>query len=459
MIQRHEARRLHFDFRLEHDGVLASWALPKGVPEDPAANHLAVRTEDHPLDYGRFEGEIPAGAYGAGRVAIWDEGEIELEKWRDDEVIAVLHGRRGTHRYALIRTRGDDWLIHLMEADGHGTRRRAAPTRTAPAAGSTSIRPMLASSGTPESIDDDGSWVLEMKWDGYRAIATVRDGELSLRSRNGLELLPRFPELAVLADRVDGDVVLDGEIVAPDARGRPDFARLQERAGLTRPREVERARRRIPVQLLLFDALELDGESIAALPYHERRARLEAAVRSEAPVLVPPDAGEDLDAALALSRELGLEGVMAKRADSPYRAGRRSRDWLKLPHRLAQEVVVIGWRPARGARDGGIGSLLLATPRGGQLRYAGRVGTGFRDRDLAEASRRLARIARKTPPVDDVPDADARDANWVSARLVAEVELHGLTREGRVRQASWRGWRDDKSPEEVRPARTARPGQ
>lgn len=476
VIQEHHATRLHHDFRLEHDGVLVSWALPKGLPTDPEVNHLAVQTEDHPLEYGSFEGTIPKGEYGAGEVTIWDTGGYELEKWREgQEVIVTIHGRsHGSHRLALIRTGGDEskpqWLIHLMkdqtphpEHDGTEPYRKPPSTsagrglrRGKTVVGSRKqvagvVHPMLATAAAPADVEGRDGWRFEMKWDGFRAIARVSGDEVTLTSRNGLDLTPTFPELAVIMDAVRGDAVLDGEIVALDDQGVPRFARIQQRAGLTQPRDVERARRAVGVEFYVFDVLEEGGRPLTALPYTERRARLRKLVRDIDLVRVPPDVGDDLDAALATSRELGLEGVMAKRADSPYREGRRSRDWLKLKHTLTQEVVVAGWRTGNGARADTIGSLLVAVPDAdGRLRYAGRVGTGFSDRDLTAVRTRLDSLARKTAGMDAVPAEDARDAHWVTPALVGEVEYSEATPDGRLRHPVWRGWRFDKSPAEVR---------
>ena len=476
VIQEHHATRLHHDFRLEHDGVLVSWALPRGLPTDPGVNHLAVQTEDHPLEYGTFEGTIPKGEYGAGTVTIWDTGGYELEKWRDgQEVIVTIHGRtHGSHRLALIRTGGDDakpqWLIHLMKdqtphpehddaepyrrppstSPGRGLRRGKTVVGTR-ARSAGVVHPMLATAAEPAELAGRAGWRFEMKWDGFRAIARISGDEVTLTSRNGLDLTPTFPELAVLAEAVRGDAVLDGEIVAPDEHGVPRFARIQQRAGLTTPREVDRARRAVGVEYYVFDVLEAGGRPLTALPYTERRARLEQLVRGNELVRVPPDAGDELHAALATSRELGLEGVMAKRADAPYRAGRRSRDWLKLKHTLTQEVVVAGWRTGNGARADTIGSLLVGVPDAeGRLRYAGRVGSGFTDRALAGIRSRLDALAIEAPALEGVPPEDARDAHWVTPALVGEVEYGEATPDGRLRHPVWRGWRLDKSPAEVR---------
>ncbi|WP_394768109.1 ATP-dependent DNA ligase [Lacisediminihabitans sp.] len=476
VIQEHHARRLHFDFRLEHDGVLVSWALPKGVPTDPQHNHLAVQTEDHPLEYGEFEGTIPRGEYGAGAVTIWDAGRYDLEKWRDgEEVIVTLHGREdgglgAPRRVALIHTGRDEksaqnWLIHLMKDAGAAS---AAPPSTvppphpAPAAPTTiepttfaptTVAPMLATLGSVRDVRDDDDWVFEMKWDGIRAIATVENGTVRLTSRNGKDLTATYPELGELGSVLSaGTATIDGEIVALDSRGRPDFGLLQTRMNLTKASDVERSARSAPVHYMAFDLLAVDGGSLLATPYDERRARLEAVLAPEpsSSIQVPPSLGASVDSAVAVSRELALEGVVAKRRTAPHQPGARSRSWIKIKHHKTQQVVIGGWRPGNGRRASSIGSLLVGVPEGDALRYVGRVGTGFTDRQLDDIARTLRPLARDAPSLDDVPTADGSDAHWVSPTLVGEVEFAEWTSIGRLRQPSWRGWRPDKSPAEVR---------
>lgn len=495
VIQRHEARRLHFDFRLEHDGVLVSWALPKGVPNDPRRNHLAVPTEDHPMEYRTFEGTIPKGEYGAGEVRIWDSGTYTAEKWRDGEVIATLRGRPdgglgGERRFALFRTQGADadggerWMIHLMEAAGEGAEAASgngsgsgsgnsgresgrgsgsgsggADLETARANGRRARRadrttterkhwaPMLATRSRPDDVArlDPEEWAFEMKWDGMRALAEISGGEVRLTTRSGAEVSASYPELRVLADVLPVEqAVLDGEIVAFGANGAPSFHRLQERMGVTGDRSVARLRRSTPVSYLIFDVLELNGQPCIDLSYRDRRALLDELLRDDpgtSRVALPPVFAGDGTAALAESAAHHLEGVVAKRWRSPYRSGERGADWLKAPVSEATEVLVVGWRES-GADPEGIASLLLADHTESGLVYAGRVGTGFSQAERRRIRAQLSRIERKTAPLE-VPELDRRGAHWVTPKLVAEVRARERTADGRFRHPVWRGFRPD----------------
>lgn len=480
VIQEHRARRLHYDVRLEHEGVLVSWAVPKGPPKDGRQNRLAVQTEDHPLEYAAFEGTIPKGEYGAGTMRIWDSGTVELEKWRDDEVIGTLHGEPGgglggePYRFALIRTDAEQrhWLLHRMQerAGGTGTdaprgtgtdaprgTARTAPKRAGKRRGErgaatrprTPLRPMLATASEPAEIEDEREWSFEVKWDGWRAIVEVDGDDVRLTSRSGGDLAAAFPELlAPVAAAVDaGSAVLDGEIVVLGRKGASDFAALQDRAGLT-GRAAERAAQRTPVTLVLFDALEVDGEPLVDEPLRDRQGRLDAIVDESARVKVSRPLRGSLDHVLAVTREHGLEGIIAKRDDSRYRSGRRSADWLKLKHERMREVVVVGWLEGKGALAGTVGSLVLALPGEGGLRYAGRVGTGLRD---AERDRlRDALVPRRTPArVAGVPAEVARRLRWVRS-VVGEVANGEQTASGALRHPVWRGLRHDKRVRDVR---------
>jgi bifunctional non-homologous end joining protein LigD len=310
---------------------------------------------------------------------------------------------------------------------------------------------MLATLGSAADIDEESDdWAFEMKWDGIRAVATVRKGIASFVTRNGIDVTVSYPELAELGEATGRhDVVVDGEIVALNKQGRPDFGRLQRRMKLTRKPDVDSAVRDVPVEYLVFDILELDGKSLTSRTYDDRRELLLGTLDSRGRIQVPAAFEGNLAAAFAASETLGLEGVMAKRRDSTYSTGTRSRAWIKIKHHKTQEVVIAGWRPGNGRRSNGIGSLLMGVPAKDGLRYVGRVGTGFGDRDLDEIAALLKPLGRTASPLYDVPAADARDAHWVAPALVGEVEFAEWTTADRLRQPSWRGWRPDKRPDQV----------
>ncbi|WP_241680612.1 ATP-dependent DNA ligase [Pseudactinotalea suaedae] len=455
VIQEHHASRLHWDLRLARHGVLVSWALPKGVPDDPDSNHLAVQTEDHPMEYATFSGTIPAGEYGAGEMTIWDSGTYTTSKWRDGkEVIVTLTGRQDgglaqgpgrTSTLALIRT-GENWLIHLM--DPTRQKKRATPSGVPRTRREVLPKPMMAT--LADALPDEPGWSYEMKWDGVRAIVEVEGDRVRLMSRSGRDQTAQYPELSVLPDLVAAHrAVLDGEIVALDDEGRPSFSLLQPRMQATKEPEIARAAQRRPVHLMLFDVLEVEETSLTAEPYVDRRDALEALVTEQGIVHVPPTSDHGSDA-LSASADLGLEGVVAKRRDSRYSPGRRSPAWLKLKHTLAQEVVVIGWREGGGNRAGKVGSLLLGVPgEDGALRYVGRVGSGFTERETSAWLGRFEPLQRADSPAADVPALDAKGAHWLDPVQVAEVEFGEWSPAGRLRHPRWRGWRPDKSVADI----------
>jgi bifunctional non-homologous end joining protein LigD len=437
VVQEHHARRLHWDFRLERDGVLVSWALPKGVPDDPAVNHLAVRTEDHPLEYAAFHGQIPRGEYGAGTVTIWDHGTYELVKWDDREVKVVLHGMRLSGGYALFctdRSKNKDWIIH---------RERLG----LPAA----VSPMLAIAGSFPRREVD-AWAVEMKWDGVRALAFIEAGRVTLRSRTGKDITATYPELGGLGNAVGRrQALLDGEIVAFNDAGQPDFEALQPRIHVASPAQARQLAEINPVTYLAFDLLQLDGRPLAGLPYAGRRDLLTPLIPNGTWFLCPPAfPGADFDAVLAASAANGLEGVVAKRLDSRYEPGARSADWVKVKNALRQEVVVGGWKPGKGNREGLVGSLLVGFYSEQGLVYCGHVGTGFSADELRMLTGQLAPLRRAGSPFDGaVPGEYARSAVWVEPRLVIDVTFDRWTRAGRMRAPVYKGLRDDKDPAEV----------
>ena len=439
VVQEHHATALHWDFRLERDGVLVSWAVPKGVPNDPKRNHLAVHVEDHALEHATFEGTIAHGEYGGGAVTMWDRGTYEVQKWTDREVMVVLHGERVQGRFVLFQTGGKNWMIHRMDA----------PSRPDWQPLPEHVTPMLATLG--ELPTDDDHWAYEMKWDGVRALVAVEGGRITITSRNGNDVTVSYPELRALGEQLGTtQVLLDGEIVSFDDAGRPSFERLQQRMHVASSTTARRLAEAVPAVYLIFDLLHLDSHSLLNLPYTGRRELLDDLDLAGPSWQTPPVFEGGGVSAVQASKQQGLEGIVAKRLDSRYLLGRRSRDWVKVKNIQMQEVVIGGWRPGQGRRAGTIGSLLMGLPTDDGLHYVGQVGTGFTDAVLDELAAQLKRLARKTSPFSpDVPRADARDAQWVTPRLVGEVAFGEWTGEGRLRHPSWRGLRPDKSPDEV----------
>jgi DNA ligase D-like protein (predicted ligase)/DNA ligase D-like protein (predicted polymerase)/DNA ligase D-like protein (predicted 3'-phosphoesterase) len=433
VIQEHHARRLHYDFRLERDGVLVSWAVPKNLPETTAVNHLAVHTEDHPLEYGSFEGTIPKGEYGGGKVVIWDSGTYDTEKFsvspdgdsgERGEVIVTLHGRQISGRYALIQTNGNQWLAHRMKDQN--------------VFDFDELAPMLATHGSVAKLTAP-QWAFEAKWDGYRLLVEADHGEVRLRSRSGRDITKEFPQLdSLAADLGDHQAVLDGEVVALDASGVPSFSAMQNRARATR------------IEFWAFDLLYLDGRSLLRARYRDRRQLLETLAAGSSlivPALLPGDGEQALD----YSRKQRWEGVVAKKRDSTYQPGRRSASWVKDKYWNTQEIVIGGWRAGEGGRTSGIGSLLMGIPSVDGLDFAGRVGTGFTERDLANLKKTLAPLRTdESPFAARLSTQDAKGVTFVKPTLVGEVRYSEWTSDNRLRQPSWRGLRPDKDPGEVK---------
>jgi bifunctional non-homologous end joining protein LigD len=433
VVQRHDARRLHYDFRLELNGALASWAVPKAVPLEPGQRALAVHVEDHPLDYATFEGEIPAGNYGAGTVEIWDTGTFELlEEKRDGGLTVWLHGERLEGTWTLIPAHLDgnekNWLL-LKKHDELDRDVR------------NDYRAMLAT--LAEQLPRGDGWSFEIKWDGYRALGYVRNGDAKLVSRNGNDLTARFPEVAAALAKATRSptCVVDGEVCALDENGRPSFSAMQQG--------------KRTLVYAVFDVLEVDGVPVVDLPLEERRERLDALlnVRTKGAQLVQVSAQfDDGEALYEAAKAQRLEGVMAKRHGSRYCEGRRTRDWLKIKARGRQEFVIAGYTRGEGRRAGSFGSLVLATNEDGGLRWVGNVGTGFTETTIHELLAALEPLRVDESPlavVPKMPRVRKGDVVWVQPRLVAEVEFVEFTHDGHLRAPSFQGLRDDKEAAEV----------
>ena len=438
VVQEHHARALHWDLRLEHEGTLASWAVPKGIPPDPKRNNLAVRTEDHPLEYLDFHGEIPAGEYGAGTMKIWDHGTFELHKWREDEVMVTFHGERLEGRYVLFRTDGKNWMIHRMDPPQDAAR-EPMPSR---------IEPMLARTGPLPP--DDGRWAYEVKWDGIRAIGYADGGRLKLISRNGNDITPRYPELRELGRALGShEAVLDGEVVAFGPDGKPSFQVLQSRMHVVSDAAQRRLAAAHPVAYVIFDLLFLDGHSLMELEYGQRREALASLALSGPNWQTPAHRVGDGAALLEATRAQGLEGVIAKRLDCPYVPGRRSQGWVKVKNIRRTDVVIGGWLGGEGGRAGRLGALVVGYhDDDGALRYAGRVGSGFDDRELDRLGKLLAERARDTSPFEG--RQPPKLANFVEPDLVVAVDYSMWTTSNTLRAPSYKGLRDDVPPAEVR---------
>ena len=436
VVQRHDARRLHYDFRLERGGALASWAVPKGLPLHRGERRLAVHVEDHPLEYGDFEGTIPAGEYGAGTVEIWDRGTYELlEEKRNGGLTVRLHGERLDGVWTLIPAKLDgnerNWL--LLRKDGAS-------------GGSVRHTPMLAASS--DALPRGEGWIFEPKWDGFRAIVTLASGDATLTSRNGNDLTQRFPSVARSVEHAlrTSDAVLDGEICALDEQGRSRFSLLQQGEGA--------------LVLVAYDLLEVEGEPLLELPLAERRKRLEKLVDRKAGGVVISPQFEDGEALLRAAEEQGLEGVVAKRLDSPYVPGRRGPEWRKVKVRGRQEVVIAGYTKGQGRRSDGFGALVVGVHEAGVLRWAGNVGTGFSDREIKRLLGLLRPLERSGTPFAEepkMPRVRRSDVVWVEPKLLAEVEFVEWTREGRLRAPVYLGVREDKPATDVRRERTPLP--
>jgi bifunctional non-homologous end joining protein LigD len=486
VVQQHDATRLHWDFRLEIDGVLASWAVPKGPSLNPADKRLAVETEDHPLEYASFEGVIPKGNYGAGPVQVWDCGTYEMEgglaaseQRRRGELKFRLHGRKLRGSFALVHTGKratepkdrKNWLL-IKHADasadpgwnigaldwsaltgrtiqeiadglpGHastaadlpGARKARMPAEAEPALATLIDKPFT-----------DPGWIFELKWDGMRVLARIRDGKAELRSRTGRIVTAQFPELAALPARIAAaEALLDGEVVVLDEEGRPDFSRLQRRMGVERPAAALVAE--APALYYVFDLLHADGYDLRATPLLERKDFLRRMLLPEDPLRYSSHVTGDGEALYKMAREKGLEGIVGKQARSVYPTG-RSAQWVKLKTTSEVDAVVGGFTAPRGGREH-FGALLVGLHDGARLRFVGGVGTGFDQKTQAEVARQLQPLIAEKMPFAERP-ATREKARWVAPKMVARVRFAGWTPERHLRAPVFVGLRPGVDPKEA----------
>ena len=487
IVQKHDATRLHWDLRLEVDGVLKSWAVTKGPSPDPDIKRLAVRTEDHPLSYAEFEGVIPEDEYGGGTVMLWDRGRwapIEGKSAKDldqGHLHFTLEGERMQGEWLLIRLKRkpgekrENWLLRKLQ-DDHAeagdplVQRELTSVATGRsmaeiAAGKDAPRPKSGSTrraarkSAPlpkyqkpqlatlvDAVPTGNRWMHEIKFDGYRALVAVRGKDVRIYTRSGKDWTDKFAPLVDAIRALDlPSALIDGEIVAYDDKGNPDFSTLQKvlkrGAGAQQPSDK--------LALHAFDLLELQGENLTPLPNIERKEKLEALLATAQPPIHVADhvlgAGETLYRAMC---EAGQEGIISKTVDGKY-SGRRSKAWVKVKCTRRQEFVIIGWK-ASSAKGRPFASLLLAQHEGGELVYKGNVGTGFSADDLDDLAQKLKRLERKTPPAQ-VDRAAARGVRWVTPKLVAEIAFAEFTADGNVRHGSFLGLRGDKPAGKVAP--------
>jgi bifunctional non-homologous end joining protein LigD len=446
MIHQHHATRLHFDLRLEmmngSTPVLVSWAVPKNLPLKKGERHLAIHVEDHPFEYGTFSGSIPANNYGAGEVRIFDSGTYEILEQEPKKLTFRLDGERLKGVWHLIQTRvqdgKDQWLVFLRE----DLRPASEPL--------PDLHPMVAT--LVRDAFDDPDWIFEVKWDGVRAIATCGD-QTMLISRNQKDITHSYPELARVHEQlVAVDAILDGEIVAM-SDGRPSFEKLQSRINLQNPRDIERAMKATPVTYIVFDLLYLDGRSLIKEPLEERKRLLDELVVRNPRIDVSTCIEGAGEALFEAARAQHLEGIVAKKLGSPYRPGKRGRDWLKVKTTYEADVVIGGWTRGEGSRSERFGALLVGAYEGDRLRFVGAVGTGFNDRTLDEVLREMKALETESDPFEVDPEQEKvrwgkpiKNPHFVNPGLVAVVEFRELTHGGKLRAPSFKRLRDDKDP-------------
>ena len=460
-LQRHQARRLHYDLRLEHRGVLKCWAVPRGPTLNPREKRMAIHTEDHPIDYLHFEGTIPAGNYGAGSIQLWDQGTYQVlesgdfdEQYERGDLKLAFYGQRVRGAFALVRTSSEpNWLwikkkdtfvqpdwdpeqLPGLEPSRSLWEDRAPEGEAGPMP--DWVAPMLARSSPPFS---DPAFSFELKWDGYRALVFGKGGRVRLLSRQGNSLLRQLPELQVLSQAVRGrEFVLDGEVVCLDEHGAAQFQRLQSRSRAGQVAQVDRLSQSYPATYYAFDLLYLDGYDLRSLPWQRRRALLTEVLVPSPWLRLSDSLDGEGEALFELVKARGLEGVVAKRREAPYRSGRSS-DWLKVKVREVIECVIVGRTEPEGGREH-FGSLVLGLYRAGQLHHVGNVGSGFSQEELARVSALLEPLASDVCPVEGV----AEPARWLRPELVCQVAYNARTEAGILRGPVYAGMVEGADP-------------
>jgi len=427
VVHRHHASRLHYDLRLEQNGVLKSWAVPKGLPPRPGIKRLAVSVEDHPLEYVHFEGAIPKGEYGGGMMWKFAQGRYQITKQKEDGFYFRLQSRELNAEYRVYHTNENQWLLERVDHPQNDWVRDR-------------IEPMLARpvDKPPESQD----YFYEVKWDGIRALISLDEGVITIHGRNGLDITQQFPELLVSEQAFRATSALfDGEIVCLQENGKSDFANVIHRMQQKIVGAIDRAKVKCPAVCYLFDCLYLDGRPIVNEPLARRREWLEDALRKDSAYRLS-EAVEDGPLLFEAVKQMGLEGMMAKQRNSTYLPGKRADAWLKIKAQQTIECAIIGYTPGKGDREKTFGALHLAQRKGDELKYVGKVGGGFDDHLLKAISAELEKLTRIKRPVKEKPLGDAQSV-WIEPKLICEVQFASLTKDGILREPVFMRLRPD----------------
>lgn len=442
VVQLHKARAKHYDFRLEFGGVLVSFAVPKGLSNKPKEKRLAVKVEDHPVDYINFEGIIPKGNYGAGTVEIFDKGNYvaldDMKKGlKDGHIKVVLNGEKLKGAWSLIQIKDDNWIIIKIDDEYAEIETK----KSSKSKKSTKIKNPFSSCSVElatltDEIPQGKNWIFEIKYDGYRAVSFVENGKVKILSRNGLDFTKKFSSIANSLKKIDENAfVIDGEIVAFDEFGRSDFSLLQS--------SIKQKKNNF--YYCVFDLIALNGEDLRNLPLQKRKEKLERLLFKSEKTLMYSEHVEDGFASFKFAKENNLEGVVAKKKDSKY-VGKRTNDWLKIKCVHRQEFVILGYTTSD--KNEILSALILGVYKGKDLKYVGKVGTGFNEKDKTELVQKFKKIIRKTSPLKS--KINEKNVIWLSPKLVAEIKFAELTKDKLLRQPSFVGLREDKDPKDVK---------